>query len=64
MTKGFAGFDGEVAAHERQGYKVLAPAYPGFEVEVEARRDDPTPIAEATLPTIIEKLEGVLKEIA
>jgi hypothetical protein len=31
-------------AHERRGYRVIAPAYPGFEAEVEALRGDPTPI--------------------
>src|SRR5215207_4627711 len=32
------------AYYERQGYRVLTPAYPGFEVEVEAVNADPTPI--------------------
>jgi pimeloyl-ACP methyl ester carboxylesterase len=27
--------------YERHGYEVLTPAYPGFEVEVEALREDP-----------------------
>src|SRR6185503_6009056 len=30
--------------YEAKGYTVLTPAYPGFEVEVEALRADPTPI--------------------
>jgi pimeloyl-ACP methyl ester carboxylesterase len=29
---------------ETKGYTVLTPGYPGFEVEVEALREDPTPI--------------------
>ena len=29
--------------YERRGYRVLAPAYPGFEVEVEALNADPSP---------------------
>ena len=33
-----------VAHYESQGYSVLAPAYPGFEVEVEALNADPSPI--------------------
>lgn len=45
---------------ERRGFNVLAPAYPGFEVEVEALNADTTPIVELTVPAIIERLEGVL----
>ena len=33
------------ARYESRGYRVLTPAYPGFEVEVEALNADPTPIA-------------------
>ena len=36
--------------YERNGYRVLAPAYPGFEVEVEALREDPSPIDAVTVP--------------
>ena len=40
--------------------RVLAPAYPGFEVEVEALNADPTPIEDVTVPEIIEHLEAVV----
>ena len=33
-----------VTRFEGRGHRVLAPAYPGFEVEVEALNADPTPI--------------------
>ena len=33
-----------IAHYEAKGYTVIAPAYPGFEVEVEALKEDPTPI--------------------
>ena len=33
--------------YEAKGYRVLAPAYPGFEVEVEALNADPTPVERA-----------------
>ena len=46
--------------YQQSGYKVVAPAYPGFEVEVEALNADPTPIAEVTVPRIIEHLEAVI----
>lgn len=44
--------------YEARGYRVLAPAYPGFEVEVEALNADPSPIEAVTVPQIAEKLEG------
>ena len=39
-----------VERYEGKGYRVLAPAYPGFEVEVEALREDPSPIEALTVP--------------
>ena len=48
------------ARYEAAGYKVLAPAYPGFEVEVEALRADPSPIEDVRVPAIIEHLESVI----
>jgi pimeloyl-ACP methyl ester carboxylesterase len=46
--------------YEARGYRVLAPAYPGFEVEVEALNADPTPIENLTVPAVVEKLEGIV----
>lgn len=46
-----------------KGYRVLAPAYPGFEVEVEALNADPTPIAEVTIPQIVAHLEAIIDEL-
>jgi hypothetical protein len=51
------------ARYESRGYRVLAPAYPGFEVEVEALNADPTPIEELTVPAILEQLESVVGEL-
>jgi pimeloyl-ACP methyl ester carboxylesterase len=48
------------AHYEAKGYRVLTPAYPGFDVEVEALNSDPTVIAELTLPKIMEHLESVV----
>src|ERR1044071_896075 len=48
------------ARYEAAGYTVLTPAYPGFEVEVEALREDTTPIEDVTVPAIIEHLEAVI----
>jgi pimeloyl-ACP methyl ester carboxylesterase len=52
-----------IAHYEKRGYRVLAPAYPGFEVEVEALNADPTPIEQLTVPAIIEHLESVVGEL-
>jgi hypothetical protein len=47
-----------IARYEGRGHRGLAPAYPGFEVEVEALNADPTPIEQVTVPQIIEHLES------
>ena len=49
-----------IAHYESKGYRVLAPAYPGFDVEVEALNADTTPIEQLTVPAIIERLESVV----
>ena len=46
-----------ITRYEAKGFRVLAPAYPGFEVEVEALNADPSPIEAVTVPQIIEHLE-------
>jgi pimeloyl-ACP methyl ester carboxylesterase len=48
-----------IARYEAAGHRVLAPAYPGFEVGVEALNADPSPIEAVTVPQIIEHLESV-----
>jgi pimeloyl-ACP methyl ester carboxylesterase len=53
-----------IAHYEKKGYRVLAPGYPGFEVEVEALNADPSPIEALTAPAVIEHLESVVKEVA
>ena len=49
-----------IARYEGRGHRVLAPAYPGFEVEVEALNADPTPIEQVTVPQIVEHLESIV----
>jgi len=56
-------WEGWKARYESGGYRVLTPAYPGFEVEVEALNTDPTPIEELTVPAIVEHLESVVSPI-
>jgi len=52
-----------ITRYQARGYRVLAPAYPGFEVEVEALNEDPSPIEAVTVPQIIEHLEDVVGEL-
>ncbi|MFC4016420.1 alpha/beta hydrolase [Micromonospora sp. GCM10011542] len=52
-----------VPYYESKGHRVLTPAYPGFDVEVEALRADPTPIATVTVPETIAHLEKVITNL-
>ncbi|MEU5876455.1 alpha/beta hydrolase [Spirillospora sp. NPDC047279] len=52
-----------VAHYKAKGFRVLAPAYPGFEAEVEALNADPTPIEQLTVPAVIETLIKVINEL-
>jgi hypothetical protein len=54
--------DGEywIPHYEAKGYHVLAPAYPGLEVEVEALNADPTPVERLTVPAVIAHLESIV----
>ncbi|MFE5393075.1 alpha/beta hydrolase [Streptomyces sp. NPDC056568] len=49
--------------YEAKGFRVLAPAYPGFEVEVEALNADPRPIEELTVPAILRSLEKLIDDL-
>ncbi len=52
-----------VDRYTSRGYRVLAPAYPGLEVEVEALREDPSPIAAVTVPETVAHLEAIIGEL-
>ena len=49
-----------VAFYEAKGFKVMAPGYPGFEVEVEALRADPSPIEKATIDSVVSHYEDIV----
>lgn len=53
-------WEGWIDHYEKKGYTVLAPAYPGFEVEVEALNADPTPIEQVAIPQIVASLESII----
>jgi pimeloyl-ACP methyl ester carboxylesterase len=56
-------WEGWVARYEAQGYRVLTPAYPGFEIEVEALREQPEVIADQTVPTIVDHIAGMIGKL-
>ena len=53
-------WEGWKERYEAKGYTVLTPAYPGFEVEVEALRADPDVIARLTVPETVDHLAGII----
>lgn len=52
-----------IAHYEAKGFKVIAPAYPGFEVEVEALNADPQPIIDLKLPEAVAVFEKAIDEL-
>jgi pimeloyl-ACP methyl ester carboxylesterase len=53
-----------VPYYESKGYQVLAPAYPGFDIEVEALRENPDVIANLTVPETVDHLASVVEQVA
>ena len=49
--------------YEGKGYRVLAPAWPGMEVEVEALNADPSPIAALDIYQLVEHYERIINEL-
>jgi pimeloyl-ACP methyl ester carboxylesterase len=47
--------------YESRGYRVLAPAWPGLEVEVEALRADPTPLTKLDARKVIDHYDGIIR---
>ncbi|MFF2450997.1 alpha/beta hydrolase [Isoptericola sp. NPDC058082] len=53
-------WEGWVRHYQEKGLTVVTPAYPGFEIEVEALRENPQVIADLTVPETVEHLAGVI----
>ena len=51
------------ARYEAKGYTVITPAYPGFEIEVEALRENPEVIAQLTVPETVAPLAAVIEAV-
>jgi pimeloyl-ACP methyl ester carboxylesterase len=49
--------------YEARGYEVHAPAWPGFEVEVEALNADPSPMIDLGAETVIDSYETFIKKL-
>ena len=49
--------------YARRGYRVLAPAWPGMEAEVEALNADPSPIARLTVDRIVDHYEQMIIDL-
>jgi pimeloyl-ACP methyl ester carboxylesterase len=49
--------------YESRGYRVLAPAWPGMEVEVEALNTDPSPIAGLTVDKVVNHYEEIIIDL-
>jgi pimeloyl-ACP methyl ester carboxylesterase len=49
--------------YEARGYTVHAPAWPGFEVEVEALNADPSPMNDLKAETVIDSYEAFIKDL-
>ena len=52
-----------ITHYEQRGHQVIAPAYPGFEVEVEALNADTSPIEALTVPAILEHLGSAIDSL-
>jgi pimeloyl-ACP methyl ester carboxylesterase len=49
------------ARYADQGYKVLAPSWPGMEAEVEALNADPAPIARLDIRSIVDHYDRIIR---
>jgi pimeloyl-ACP methyl ester carboxylesterase len=47
--------------YERSGHRVLAPAWPGLEVEVESLRADPTPLTKLDFLKIVDNYDRIIR---
>jgi pimeloyl-ACP methyl ester carboxylesterase len=56
-------WEGWKERYEAAGYRVLAPAWPGMEVEVEALNRDPSPMEELTVERIVDHYEKIIIDL-
>src|SRR5215217_3228670 len=56
-------WDRWVEYYRAKGHEVIVPTYPGFEIEVEALRERPEIIAEASVPETLDHLSEVIESL-
>ncbi|MGH1564282.1 alpha/beta hydrolase [Mumia sp. DW29H23] len=56
-------WEGWVDYYGAKGFTVLTPGYPGFEIEVEALRENPDIIANLTVPETVDHLASVIEAL-
>src|SRR5688500_20391864 len=56
-------WDRWVEYYRAKGHEVVVPSYPGFEIEVEALREKPEIIAEASVPATLDHLCDVVERL-
>jgi pimeloyl-ACP methyl ester carboxylesterase len=56
-------WEGWKGHYEEKGYRVLTPAYPGFEIEVEELRKNPDIVANLTVPETVDHLASVIESL-
>jgi alpha-beta hydrolase superfamily lysophospholipase len=49
--------------YESHGHKVIAPAWPGLEVEVDALNADPSPLAKLDVTTVADHYERIIRNL-
>jgi pimeloyl-ACP methyl ester carboxylesterase len=52
-----------IERYESNGYRVLAPAWPGMEAEVEALNADPSPIVSLTVDEVVDHYESIIIDL-
>ena len=52
-----------VQHYQAKGLTVLTPGYPGFDIEVEALRENPDVIANLTVPETVDHLAAVIEKV-
>ncbi|HEY5854864.1 MAG TPA: alpha/beta fold hydrolase [Aldersonia sp.] len=52
-----------VPHYEARGFTVVTPSYPGFDIEVEALRENPDVIANLTVPETVDHLAGIVESV-
>lgn len=52
-----------IERYEGKGYRVIAPAWPGLDRDIEELRRDPSPIAQLAAGEVIDSYERVIREL-